>query len=169
MDRYAEYRNIDLSSFDSQELSDLQSPVVRARLAKAAQLAQDGVPLYPNAFRPLDKAADVRARVGGLDREALNGAEERCTLGGRLMARRDYGKSVFLDLCDSSGRIQLYAKKDAANPALWELLGRLDLGDLVGVSGRLFKTRTDELTVLADSLELVSKGLLPLPEKYHDL
>jgi lysyl-tRNA synthetase class 2 len=85
------------------------------------------------------------------------------------MARRDYGKSVFFDLTDASGRIQVYLRRQSGAEAALDLFKKLDLGDLVGARGRLFKTKTGELTLLPDHLELVTKALWPLPEKYHEM
>ena len=144
---------------------DEASPVIRARFEKAGHLAAGGLDLYPNTFRPAHKIRDLRARFGDLeDFESLG---EVFSLAGRVMARRDYGKSVFFDLADSSGRLQVYLQRQSE--AAFELFKKLDIGDLVGVSGRLFKTRTGELTLKPDHLELVTKALWPLPEKYHEL
>ena len=144
---------------------DEASPVIRARFEKARDLAAGGLNLYPNTFRPTHKISELRARYGDLDDyESLT---EVFSLAGRVMARRDYGKSVFFDLADSGGRLQVYLQRQSE--AAFELFKKLDIGDLVGVSGRLFKTRTGELTLNPERLELVTKALWPLPEKYHEL
>ncbi|MDR2934549.1 MAG: lysine--tRNA ligase [Candidatus Adiutrix sp.] len=149
---------------------DEASSVIRARFEKARELAASGWNLYPNTFRPTHKISDLRALYGGLGHDDFENLAQTFTLAGRVMARRDYGKSVFFDLADSSGRLQAYLRRQAgpADAAL-DLFKKMDLGDLVGVSGRLFKTRTGELTLLPDHLELVAKALWPLPEKYHEL
>lgn len=132
-------------------------------------MADSGVPLYPNSFRPSQHVIDVRDELGELSAEDLEANPRSKRLAGRLMARRDYGKSVFFDLLDHTGRIQLYVRKDKTAEAAWELVGRLDIGDIVGVEGTVFKTRTGELTLLASEVELVTKSLWPLPEKFHDM
>jgi lysyl-tRNA synthetase class 2 len=85
------------------------------------------------------------------------------------MARRDYGKSVFFDLRDSTGKIQIYARKDRLPEGSYEAVKNYDLGDIVGVTGQLFKTRTGELTLLVSQLELVTKNIFPLAEKFHEM
>ncbi len=148
---------------------DEASPVIQARFQKARDLAGTGVKLYPNAFRPKDKAGDLAARFAGTPAEELEALEDVFTVAGRLMARRDYGKSAFIDLVDPTGKLQVYVRKQAVDEAAWTLFKQLDLGDILGVSGRIFKTKTGELTLLASRVELVTKGLWPLPEKYHDM
>jgi lysyl-tRNA synthetase class 2 len=149
--------------------ADERSPVIQARFRKARDLADSGVNLYPNTFRPRDSAAGVRAELGELPAEALEAEPRIRRLAGRLMARRDYGKSVFLDLRDPTGRLQLYLRRDRLGEKAWDLVGRLDIGDLVGVEGTVFKTKTGELTLLASHVELVTKSLWPLPEKFHEM
>jgi lysyl-tRNA synthetase class 2 len=144
------------------------SPVMEARLQKSARLAETR-PIYPNTFRPLTQVEDIRQEFGALSHEELAAQEHYRVVAGRLMARRDYGKSTFYDLSDPSGKIQLYLKKDLTQAASVELAGQLDIGDIVGVKGRVFKTRTGELSLLIDTLELVSKSLWPLPEKFHEM
>jgi lysyl-tRNA synthetase class 2 len=146
------------------------SPVIRARFDKARDLAAGGLNLYPNTFRPTHQISDLRARFGGLGQDEFESITEVFTLAGRVMTRRDYGKSVFFDLSDSSGRLQVYLRRQpGTDETALDLFKKLDIGDMVGVSGRIFKTRTGELTLLPGHLELVTKSLWPLPEKYHDL
>ncbi|MDR1309480.1 MAG: lysine--tRNA ligase [Deltaproteobacteria bacterium] len=146
-----------------------RSPVIQARIKKALDMAAAGCPLYPNTFRPKDKVGEVRARYGELTAEGLEAAGGAVRLAGRLMARRDYGKSIFFDLADPTGKIQIYARRDAIDPGAFELARKLDIGDIAGVSGTLFKTRTGELTVLASGMELVTKNMWPLAEKFHEM
>ncbi|MBL7157915.1 MAG: lysine--tRNA ligase [Candidatus Omnitrophica bacterium] len=91
------------------------------------------------------------------------------SLAGRLMAVRAHGKSNFFDLCDSTGKIQLYGGKGVLNDEKFEFLKMLDIGDIVGVKGELMKTRTGELTLKLSDITLLSKSLRPLPEKWHGL
>ncbi|MDR1394562.1 MAG: lysine--tRNA ligase, partial [Deltaproteobacteria bacterium] len=111
----------------------------------------------------------IRQEESGKTSEELEAGGRIFTAAGRIMARRDYGKSVFYDLQDPTGRIQLYLKKDRVSEEVFELARQLDIGDIAGVRGPLFKTRTGELTVLLEHLELITKGLWPLPEKYHEM
>jgi len=90
-------------------------------------------------------------------------------MAGRILARRDQGKAGFLDLSDGRRRLQVYVRREAVGESGWALFGLLDLGDWLGAGGELFRTRTNELTVKADGLELLAKCLRPLPEKWHGL
>jgi lysyl-tRNA synthetase class 2 len=141
---------------------------LEARFQKSARLAETR-PIYPNTFRPQDQAGAIREELGEKTAEELESLSAVKVVAGRLMAKRDYGKSTFYDLLDPSGRIQLYLRREKVSPECFELAKQLDIGDLVGGSGRVFKTKTGELTILLDELELVTKGLWPLPEKYHEL
>ena len=91
------------------------------------------------------------------------------SLAGRLMAIRSHGKAVFFDLADQTGRIQLYVRRDHVAPLTFEVVSLLDVGDIVGVRGTLFRTRTGEDTVDVRELEVLTKALRPLPEKWHGL
>ncbi|MCK5451032.1 MAG: lysine--tRNA ligase [Candidatus Omnitrophica bacterium] len=90
-------------------------------------------------------------------------------IAGRIMARREHGKSAFVDIKDFSGRMQAYFRKDVIGDDAFELFKKLDIGDIIGVSGELFKTRTGEDTIKVSDFKVVSKSLLPLPEKWHGL
>ena len=154
---------------DNRRDDDENSPVIRARFDKARELADSGLNLYPNTFRPAHKIAEIAARFADTDHDAFETMEDIFEVAGRIMARRDYGKSVFFDLVDSTGRMQIYIRKQSVPEETFTLFKKLDIGDLVGLSGRLFKTKTGELTIMASALELVTKGLWPLPEKYHEI
>ena len=145
------------------------SQVLQDRLNKGLDLAKSGVDLYPNTFRPKHKAALLVERFAEFDEEALTAIEETFVLAGRMMARRDYGKSVFFDIMDSSGKIQAYIRKQSVTEDVYNLFKQLDIGDIVGFSGKIFKTKTGELSILVNDLELVTKGLWPLPEKFHEM
>ncbi|MDD5487659.1 MAG: lysine--tRNA ligase [Candidatus Omnitrophica bacterium] len=91
------------------------------------------------------------------------------SVAGRIMARREHGKSAFLDIKDFTGRIQAYLRKDIVGDGAFEVSKKFDIGDIVGVKGQLFRTRTGEDTVQVTEYKLLSKSLLPLPEKWHGL
>ncbi|MDR0622318.1 MAG: lysine--tRNA ligase [Deltaproteobacteria bacterium] len=150
------------------ELSE-RSPVIQARVQKALDMAAAGLNLYPNTFRPETKVASVRAEFGDREAAELEGSEESRKLAGRIMAKRDYGKSFFFDLIDWTGKIQCYARKDKLDGQTYELAKKFDIGDIVGVSGTPFKTRTGELTILVGAIELVTKNMWPLAEKFHEM
>jgi lysyl-tRNA synthetase, class II len=124
---------------------------------------------YPNDFRRNAMTEDLRLAFGAHDGEALEREARRVAVAGRMMAKRIMGKASFARLEDMTGAVQLYFERDALPEGLYAEFKGWDLGDLIGVEGTLFKTRTGELTVRADTARLLSKCLRPLPEKYHGL
>ena len=142
--------------------------IVRRRREQLSALRKQG-DAYPNDFRRDALAADLRARYGELDQEALEQVEVRFSLAGRMMSRRIMGKASFAHLQDSSGRIQLFLKRDNLGEEPYGAFKKWDLGDLIGVTGGVFKTKTGELSVQVDSIRLLAKSLRPLPEKFHGL
>jgi len=96
-------------------------------------------------------------------------AEVPAKSAGRITAMRKHGKTAFLDLRDQTGRLQVYLRQNDLGPEVFERLDLLDLGDIIGAEGKLFKTRTGEVTVHAEKFEILTKALLPLPEKWHGL
>src|SRR5438105_2585751 len=145
---------------------DHEQAVVRRR--KLHALRERGIAPYPNDFRPDHTAAEVHARFDALAEDALASAGP-VRLAGRVLALRDFGKAAFLQLQDRSGRIQIYVRRDRVGDEAFELYRLLDLGDLIGVAGKPFRTRTGELTIDVAELRLLAKSLRPLPEKWHGL
>ena len=142
---------------------------IKARRHEVAKLKAAGLPAYPNDFRPGHTAQDVRDRYGGFDQPGLEALQQEFSLGGRIRALRTHGKAAFFDLRDRTGRLQIYARKDGLGEDAYERVRSLHVGDIAGVRGRLFRTRTDELTVEAREVRLLSKCIRPLPEKWHGL
>jgi lysyl-tRNA synthetase class 2 len=145
---------------------DHEQIVVRRR--KLAALRASGANPFPNDFRPDHSASEVHARFGGLDEAGLAAAPE-VRVAGRVVAIRDFGKATFLHLQDRGERLQVYARRDRLGDDAFEAVRGLDLGDLIGVAGQPFRTRTGELTVAAGTLRLLAKAIRPLPEKWHGL
>jgi lysyl-tRNA synthetase class 2 len=141
--------------------------LMRRRREKLLEWSARGVPPFGGRFPVSHAAGDLQARFKTASEDDLTGAGA-VALGGRVMALRDHGKSCFADLRDSSGQIQLYARGDALGPQ-YALFGDLDVGDLIGVTGELFRTRKGELSVAVKHFELLAKSLRPLPEKWHGL
>ncbi len=131
--------------------------VLQARRDKLAQLIADGHEPFAYSFERTHSAAAALASIG----EAAEGGA--VALAGRVVAWRSHGKTTFAHLGDSTGRIQLYFKKDEIGENLYSLLSHLDLGDIIGVNGALFRTRTGEVTVRAENVQLLAKSLRPLP------
>lgn len=140
------------------EINDLMA----VRRAKLERLIQTGERPYDGKTVPTHLARDVIAQF-----EALNG--QKVTLAGRLRALRIHGGASFADLHDSSGRIQLFVRRDTVGEAVYESFKELDLGDFIGVHGTVFRTKRGEISVEVESYELLSKSLRPLPEKWHGL
>jgi lysyl-tRNA synthetase class 2 len=143
--------------------------LLKVRLEKIAALKAAGVDLYPNDVRPLNTTADILAQFGDADGDTLAKLTQKFSLAGRLMAIRNFGKAAFIKIQDRKGRIQSYIAKDILNADAYFVFKKLDIGDIIYVSGKLFRTRTNELTVEAEELRLLSKALRPLPEKWHGL
>src|SRR5262249_5766085 len=123
---------------------------------------------YPHDFRPAQPAAEVPARFGELDDAALAEAPA-VRVAGRVVALRDFGKAGFVQLQDRGIRLQVHVRRDAVGEEAFEQYRALDVGDVIGVVGRPFRTRTRELTIAAQELSLLAKALRPLPEKWHGL
>jgi lysyl-tRNA synthetase class 2 len=124
---------------------------------------------YPNDFRRDALAAELLAAHADTGAEALEATPVAVRIAGRIMTRRLMGKASFVHLQDGSGRLQVYVQRDVLGEAAYEEFKRLDLGDIVGVAGTLFRTKTGELTVRATEVRLLTKSLRPLPDKWHGL
>jgi lysyl-tRNA synthetase class 2 len=145
---------------------DHEQIVVRRK--KLATLRERGTNPFPNDFRPDHTAAEVHARCGALPEPDL-AIVPPFAVAGRVMALRDFGKAAFLQVQDRTGRIQVHARRDVLGDDAFAVYQTLDLGDVIGVQGAAFRTRTGELTIQAKALRLLTKALRPLPEKWHGL
>ncbi|HEY8517841.1 MAG TPA: lysine--tRNA ligase [Candidatus Binatia bacterium] len=138
------------------------------RRAKLAELRAQGK-AYPNRFKPQHHAAELHAAHGEKDAATLEAEKPEASVAGRIVANRDFGKALFVVVEDVSGRIQTYLRRDALGEEEFKLARSLDLGDLIGVEGTVFRTRKGELTVEARRLVMLAKCLHTLPEKWHGL
>ncbi|HEX7345060.1 MAG TPA: amino acid--tRNA ligase-related protein, partial [bacterium] len=132
--------------------------LMRIRREKLEALRKLGVEPYPYSFARTHRAQEILDRFSDLEASA-----ETVALAGRLMALRLMGKAAFAHLQDSSGRLQIYVKKDVVGDCAFEIFKHLDIGDHIGVKGQVFKTHTGEITVRAAELELLAKSIHPLP------
>ncbi|GAB6038808.1 lysine--tRNA ligase [Fundidesulfovibrio butyratiphilus] len=148
---------------------DELNEVLKNRVAKACQLLDENVPLYPNDFHKNASPGAVGAEYEALDEAALEALEKRFEMAGRIVALRSFGKVTFFHLQDATGRLQCFAAKEDLGDAAYAVFKKFDIGDIVGASGALFRTKTGELTLKAKSVRLLSKSMRPLPEKYHGL
>ena len=151
-------------------MSDIQdqNEQILLRRAKLAELRRLGNP-FPNDFRRNVVAGELHAEYGEKDLAEIDTRNVRVKVAGRMMTRRVMGKASFAHLQDMSGRIQLYVTRDVLGPERYEEFKKWDIGDILGVEGVLFKTKTGELSVKVDGIRLLTKALRPLPEKFHGL
>ena len=145
-----------------------ENQIIAERRAKLAALRAQGI-AFPNDFAREHLAADLQRAHGEMSKEELEGRSIRVAVAGRMVLKRVMGKASFATLQDMSGRIQLYVTNDTTGAEAHEAFKHWDLGDILGVEGTLFKTRTGELTVNAARVRLLAKALRPLPEKFHGL
>jgi lysyl-tRNA synthetase, class II len=134
--------------------------LIEQRKGKLAALRSKGVDPFRNKFAPAESCAEARARY----------AEGReVSLAGRMTAHRDMGKSMFVDIKDQSGRLQIYAQKNVLGEEQFDLFRHLDLGDFIGVRGTMFTTKTGEISVKVAQFVILAKALRPPPAKWHGL
>jgi lysyl-tRNA synthetase class 2 len=146
-----------------------ENEIIKTRREKLARWRAGGA-AYANEFRRDALAEELHERCAQMDKPALEEAGIRAAVAGRVMLRRVMGKASFITLQDVSGRIQCYIRRDDIGEAAYEQFNDLwDIGDIVGVRGSVMRTNKGELTVQAQSVELLNKTLRPLPEKYHGL
>jgi lysyl-tRNA synthetase class 2 len=149
--------------------SEFERNLFALRKEKLSQIAALGQPLYPNRFAASHAVPELRQRFDSVTGEALEAAPTVVQVAGRLMAIRPQGKAGFAQLQQGGRRLQIYVRRDAVGDAAFDLFKLLDLGDHIGVSGYLFRTRTGELTIHVETIAFLAKAMLALPEKYHGL
>jgi len=142
---------------------------MEVRRQKLLKLKESGHPPYPNDFRPSHLTSQVIADFAQLLDDQLSALPSHFSLAGRIMGIRSFGKASFFHLQDRKGQLQVYVRLDRVGEEGFRLFQLLDVGDIVGVWGNLFRTKTKELTIQADGIRLLSKCLRPLPEKWHGL
>ncbi len=139
------------------------------RIKKLELLREAGVAPYGSRFEVKDRVGQLLKLHGEKTKETLEQEKISCTLAGRIVALRRFGKAGFAVLQDGADRLQVYLKKDLLSEQAYTVVEQLDLGDWIGVTGRLFRTKTNEFTVEVHTLTFLSKALRPLPEKWHGL
>lgn len=141
------------------------SEIRQQRLNKLHDLAANDIDAYGGRVDGITRTADARETFEAAGDEA----EESVTVAGRLTAKRNMGKSVFADVSDEDGRLQVYVQKNKVGEDAFNVFKSLDMGDIISVGGPLFRTRTGEVTVRAEKYQVLAKSLRPLPEKWHGL
>jgi lysyl-tRNA synthetase class 2 len=149
--------------------SEFERSQFALRQEKLRQIVALGQQAYPNCYRTTHTLAEVRAGFDAVTGEALEAERVNVSVAGRVMAIRGQGKAGFAHLQQEGVRLQLYVRKDAVGDAAFEVYRLLDLGDHIGVTGYLFRTRTGELSVHVETITFLTKAMLVLPEKYHGL
>ena len=148
---------------------DMETTVIEQRKEKIKILRERGILAYPNDFRITHHIKDILISYGDKDAEDLEKSNEIFHLAGRIMALRAFGKAAFIHFQDATGRLQAYFRQDVLGKEQYKIFKLLDIGDIIGIEGRLFRTKTGELTIFVNSFKLLTKSLRPLPEKYHGL
>ncbi|GIO28128.1 lysine--tRNA ligase [Ornithinibacillus bavariensis] len=142
---------------------------MRVRREKLDTYRTKGLDPFGGKFVRTNLAQELHDQYGEFSKEELEETEHHVTIAGRMMTKRGKGKAGFAHMQDLSGQIQLYVRKDAIGEDAYEIFNSTDLGDIVGVSGVMFKTNVGELSVKVTDFHLLTKSLRPLPEKYHGL
>ncbi len=149
--------------------SEFERSLFALRQEKLQQIAALGHAAYPNHYRTTHDVPALRALYDGSTSEQLESERPQVSIAGRIMAIRAQGKAGFAQLQQGGQRLQIYVRLDAVGEQAFQLYKLLDLGDHIGVTGYLFRTRTGELTVHVDTITFLTKSMLALPEKYHGL
>ncbi len=147
---------------------DDTNSLIEQRKAKLAALRARGIDPFKNKFTPTESCAAAREKY---KRGEYNDSTE-VSVAGRITAHREMGKSMFIDVRDQSGRLQVYAQKnhlEETAPGSWDTFSHLDLGDFIGARGKLFTTKTGEISIKLDAFVILAKALRPPPEKWHGL
>jgi len=147
-----------------EDINDL----IEQRIKKLIELKAMGIEPFGGVFEVKDHAAELSNKYENADKGALESFPIQCVIAGRIVAMRDFGKAAFAHIQDSTGRIQVYLRKDVLNEK-YAVVKKFDIGDIVGISGKLFRTKTNELTVEVKDFTFLTKSLRPLPEKWHGL
>ena len=149
-----------------------ENSIISERRSKLEELRKLGV-AFPNQFKPENLSSELHKKFDTDDKETLEKKGIEVSVSGRMMLKRVMGKASFATIQDNNGRIQLYVARDFINsddnPELYAQFKKWDLGDIVGAKGKLFKTRTNELTIEVTEIVLLTKSIRPLPEKFHGL
>ncbi|WP_263409209.1 lysine--tRNA ligase [Terriglobus tenax] len=149
--------------------SEFEEKLYGERLETLKKISELGQSLYPNTYPVTMTIPEAREKFGALSAEELEVQKPSVAIAGRIMAIRLQGKTGFAALQQNGERLQLYVRKDAVSEEQFALYKLLDLGDHIGVSGYIFRTRTGELTIHVESLAFLTKALLPLPDKFSGL
>ena len=148
---------------------DRETDQLRQRRENLSELRRLGVDVYPRSFGATETVSTLIEQHAETDKDTLELDDIQTAVAGRIVAIRSFGKANFVVISDGRSRIQVYVRQDSISERDFSVFELLDFGDIIGVTGRLFRTRTNELTVWANTVVFLSKCLVPLPEKWHGL
>ena len=154
-----------MDNMNHEELNDQ----LLVRREKLHNLREQGIDPFGKRFERTNATNDLLSLYGEFSKEELEEKEISVSIAGRIMTKRGKGKAGFAHIQDLHGQVQIYVRKDAVGDEEYELFKTADLGDLVGIEGKVFKTNVGELSVKATGFTLLTKSLRPLPDKYHGL
>ncbi len=141
--------------------------LMQQRREKLNEIREFGVDPYPHRYEPTHTTVTIQRDFA--DVQEAPDETQKVRVAGRIMTKRDHGKSSFAHVQDGAGRIQIYIRRDKVGSESYKIYRRFDSGDIIGAEGTVFRTRTGELTILVDCIKLLSKSIRPLPEKWHGL
>ncbi|HEX13087.1 MAG: lysine--tRNA ligase [Desulfurella sp.] len=145
-----------------------ENKLIKRRIEKLEEIKALGIDPYYNGFSPEYFLNDILNKYKDIDSEKLKSINTNFKIAGRIISIRDFGKAAFLKLKDVSGTLQVYCQKNVLGEQ-YALYKKLDVGDIIGIEGNVFKTKTQEVTINATKLHLLTKSIRPLPEKFHGL
>ncbi len=154
-----------MDNMNHEELNDQ----LLVRREKLHNLREQGIDPFGKRFERTNATNELLSLYGEFSKEELEEKEISVSIAGRIMTKRGKGKAGFAHIQDLHGQVQIYVRKDAVGDEEYELFKTADLGDLVGIEGKIFKTNVGELSVKATGFTLLTKSLRPLPDKYHGL
>ena len=153
---------------NTKKVTQDENQLITLRREKLAKIRKQGI-AFPNKFKREHYAKSLQEQYKAKDKPWFEENEINVSVAGRIMLKRIMGKASFITISDMSGRIQLYVQKNLLGNELYNAFKSWDIGDIIGATGKLFKTNRGELSVKLDHLELLTKSLRPLPEKFHGL
>ncbi len=165
----SQYATRFMPMLEALQAKDELNSVIKTRVEKACGLMDDNVHLYPNDFKRDTEVKSILDMFSEADDETIEASEQTFAIAGRVVSYRSFGKVTFFNLQDRSAKIQVYAARDELGTEEYQRFKKTDIGDIVGVTGGVFRTKTGELTVKTKAFKLITKSMRPLPEKYHGL
>lgn len=143
------------------------NPLIQERINKLKDIKKMGINPYPYVFDKKHSAKEINDKYSNLKEEEK--VNDKVSVAGRIMQFRRMGKASFVHIQDETAKVQIYFRRDDIGEESYNVLKKCDIGDIIGINGTIFKTRTGEISVYANTFELLTKSIRPLPEKYHGL